>query len=902
MKCMKCGQEVMEGAVFCPYCGEKVAEWKAGEDRPIYQTDVKGMRKSGKLTVYRDRTEYSTSSVQKTVYDYSALVAVKKKLGVGTVLGVGLDHIEFITEDGSTESCPVNRKDVHEAYLRIQEAVGPYLAVRKERLLAQGIRYSFVSSTGLVGSGILNISGDRAELKTKSGQSKTVCYQDVKSVGITSGSLEFSLVDGSSKSFGVDREMQEEILDFVRSAVEPYIAERKRALLAQGIYFSCLSSLGPENGTLNIFNDRAEFVSRAGQVETVYFQNVRAARLFTEILELGLTDGTSRAFVVDKDIQDEILAFVRNGIQPYVLKRTEGFDASFGINERIEVNETRGVFHILRQEGNEISEECPLSDLVRCELTECGAPKSALGLLAGAAKAVGVQDKMGAPSADDIISYVGVELTVRTDQGIRAETVRFGDFSLGMSRTNKKYEPYFVEASKFIDYVGNNCPECELVLPAIPVKENEPAESAAVVTVSEGNPVGDTAAVSEVPSVVNTVSEMDQLGITKYIEGVSSFIDGCETPMTIAVQGSWGSGKSNLLKMVSDNLGGRYAGNRIWFNPCLLFQSDSEDPLPILVGKTLIRQLSGAENSASKDSAVKIAKGVIELLAGAIAPDSSAGQNLVEGLFRDGSAIPSEKLVDVFSRLVEKRVSGPEGKVIILINELDRLAPAKAVKLLEALRSFFDCEGCVFVAAVDYSFFQRGVRENPDMHLDEGQEKALFDEIFQMSFRVPVSGLQIKNYINDKLEHMGIHTEEEKELDFYTELIRHSVGGEPKNIDRLFNSFLLLKNMADKEMYENRIQRLMLFSLLCMQTRFHVVYEQLKRMKDQVTPELLSGLGGEESELTAHSGLNGEEKTKFRTFAQVFCDIIDTDRTADISQSECSVFARVLEFSSITSR
>lgn len=129
------------------------------------------------------------------------------------------------------------------------------------------------------------------------------------------------------------------------------------------------------------------------------------------------------------------------------------------------------------------------------------------------------------------------------------------------------------------------------------------------------------------------------------------------------------------------------------------------------------------------------------------------------------------------------------------------------------------------MAAVDYSFFQRGVRENPDMHLDEGQEKALFDEIFQMSFRVPVSGLQIKNYINDKLEHMGIHTEEERELDFYTELIRHSVGGEPKNIDRLFNSFLLLKNMADKEMYENRIQRLMLFSLLCMQTRFHVVYE-----------------------------------------------------------------------------
>lgn len=902
MKCRKCGQEVMEGAAFCPYCGEKVAEWNHGEDRPIYQTDVKGMRKSGRLAVYRDRTEYSTSSVQKTVYDYSALVAVKKKLGVGTVLGVGLDHIEFITEDGSTESCPVNRKDVHEAFLRIQEAVGPYLAQRKERLLAQGIRYSFVSSAGLAGSGILNISNDRAELKTKSGQSKTVFFQDVKSVGITSGSLEFSLVDGSSKSFGIDREMQEEILAFVRSAVEPYIAERKRTLLAQGIYFSCLSSYGPDNGVLNIFADRAEFTSRAGQAEIVCFQDVRAVRLFTEILELGLTDGTSRAFVVDKDIQEEVLEFVRNGIQPYVRKRTEGFDISFGINERIEVNEVRGVFHILRQEDREISKEYPLDGLVRCELTECGAPKSALGLLAGAAKAVGVQDKLGAPNADDIISYVGVELAVRTDQGMQAETVRFGDFSLGMSRENKKYEPYFAEASGFVDYVGDKCPACELVLPAIPVTENEQTKEVSEASGKEGDAGKAAVAVSEVSAAVSMPSEADQLGLTKYIDGVSSFIDGCETPMTIAVQGSWGSGKSNLLKMVSDSLGGRYAGNRIWFNPRQLFQSDSEDPLPVLVGKVLIRQLSGAENSASKDSAVKIAKGVIELLAGAIAPDSSAGQNLVEGLFRDGSAIPPEKLVDVFARLVEKKVSGPESKVIILINELDRLAPGKAVKLLEALRSYFDCEGCVFVAAVDYSFFQRGVRENPDMHLDEGQEKALFDEIFQMSFRVPVSGLQIKNYINDKLEHMGIRTGEEDELDFYTELIRRSVGSEPKNIDRLFNSFLLLKNMADREMYENRIQRLMLFSLLCMQTRFHAVYEQLKRMKDRVTPELLSGLVSEESEVTAHSGLNGEEKTKFRTFAQVFCDIIDTDRTADISQAECSVFARVLEFSSITAK
>ncbi len=83
MKCMKCGREIDNGVVFCPYCGEKTAgkEVSAGESGPIYTAEVKGLMKSGHLAVYRDRTELITSSVQKAVYDYSALVAVKKGAG-----------------------------------------------------------------------------------------------------------------------------------------------------------------------------------------------------------------------------------------------------------------------------------------------------------------------------------------------------------------------------------------------------------------------------------------------------------------------------------------------------------------------------------------------------------------------------------------------------------------------------------------------------------------------------------------------------------------------------------------------------------------------------------------------------------------------------------------------------
>ena len=153
MLCAKCGHELIEGTAFCPYCGEKVIRTEAGAEGPVYQTDVKGLLRSGKLIVYRDRTEFVTSSVQKAIFNYTG--PVKK----------GWDCIEFITEDGHTESCPAGRKTVHEAFLYVEQAVRPYLAQRKDQLMAQGVRYSFPSSQGFLNDGILNISAEQAEFR-----------------------------------------------------------------------------------------------------------------------------------------------------------------------------------------------------------------------------------------------------------------------------------------------------------------------------------------------------------------------------------------------------------------------------------------------------------------------------------------------------------------------------------------------------------------------------------------------------------------------------------------------------------------------------------------------------------------------------------------------------------------
>src|SRR5690606_8801444 len=49
-------------------------------------------------------------------------------------------------------------------------------------------------------------------------------------------------------------------------------------------------------------------------------------------------------------------------------------------------------------------------------------------------------------------------------------------------------------------------------------------------------------------------ADQDHLGIESYYAGLAGFIAGCPTPMTVALQGDWGTGKTSAMKMVQRRL------------------------------------------------------------------------------------------------------------------------------------------------------------------------------------------------------------------------------------------------------------------------------------------------------------------------------------------------------------
>ena len=52
------------------------------------------------------------------------------------------------------------------------------------------------------------------------------------------------------------------------------------------------------------------------------------------------------------------------------------------------------------------------------------------------------------------------------------------------------------------------------------------------------------------PALADVATSEDKLFHDGYVKGISKFIKECATPMTIAIQGDWGTGKTSLINLI----------------------------------------------------------------------------------------------------------------------------------------------------------------------------------------------------------------------------------------------------------------------------------------------------------------------------------------------------------------
>ena len=96
---------------------------------------------------------------------------------------------------------------------------------------------------------------------------------------------------------------------------------------------------------------------------------------------------------------------------------------------------------------------------------------------------------------------------------------------------------------------------------------------------------------SDIPTV------KDEFMIDKYILGLSNFITGCETPLTLAIQGDWGTGKTSIMYQVEEKLKEKSSSNSkrkiktIFFNTWQYSQFDMDKDLAVTLITDLIDEL-----------------------------------------------------------------------------------------------------------------------------------------------------------------------------------------------------------------------------------------------------------------------------------------------------------------------
>ena len=375
-----------------------------------------------------------------------------------------------------------------------------------------------------------------------------------------------------------------------------------------------------------------------------------------------------------------------------------------------------------------------------------------------------------------------------------------------------------------------------------------------------------TASVPDVPVFTQgnekfRATKHDTLDTYSYARALGEFIEKCDMPITVGVQGEWGSGKTSLLNMIEvflkgqeeENKRGKRATCTIKINTWehSLLRTPEETLLSII--REIIQEISqsnGRSDEATEGLGAKALHTLKEVGKGAIysAVTMTAGFKVAERMETAASNIAGqgEDSVKTDKNLIkELRLNlrelveaienddSPTKRFVIFVDDLDRLEPATAVQILELLKNVFDVPHTVFVLAIDYQVVVKGLKSKfgEPTEENEWEFRAFFEKIIQVPFLMPMAKYKLGNYIARLLDGIQYFSKTESknfehDKGVFTDIVKKTVGHNPRALKRLANSLSLIKLQSGEELKGYKDKQL-LFALICFQIGFPNIFELL---------------------------------------------------------------------------
>jgi len=272
--------------------------------------------------------------------------------------------------------------------------------------------------------------------------------------------------------------------------------------------------------------------------------------------------------------------------------------------------------------------------------------------------------------------------------------------------------------------------------------------------------------------------ERDLLDRKGRVESLCGLIQDLGAAAVLAVAGSFGSGKSVFLRMCAGHLrslGVRVAEFNAWH------QSHTQMPLVDLVAAV-------TSSTDFTEGAARSLREVAVRLAWRTA--SAATRGIVER--EDFRPAQDASRFDEWNQTEQRRrefheeldrIVAQDGRLVVLIDELDRCPPARALEILDVARHLFDVAGVVVVLGINEQELQHRVK----ILYGEGCEaEAYLRRFIDLTIYLPHPGANLAGFMNEAFATVGLSGRLQAGPDHYSgsvlELLADKTGMSARDI------------------------------------------------------------------------------------------------------------------------
>jgi formylglycine-generating enzyme required for sulfatase activity len=393
-------------------------------------------------------------------------------------------------------------------------------------------------------------------------------------------------------------------------------------------------------------------------------------------------------------------------------------------------------------------------------------------------------------------------------------------------------------------------------------------------------------------------TEHDRLNFSHYADVLAEVVLTADTPITIGIFGPWGSGKTSLMRLVAERLLARRSFTHRWARVVWFNAWQYERDQGALWRALLLRVLEGLENDQlSKSDAQqiedwrtrlytdvqrseagsvkidwpKLGKGALSLglsliptpgtfleVAQLLQGETGTLEDIISAFERERTEIYRRQLTLLeefqggFAHLVREYVWSRNGLLIIVIDDLDRCLPDRAVEVLEAIKLFLDVQGCVFFVGVDRDVIERVVRvQYADYMKSKGENdstmpiagQSYLEKIVQLPFHLPpLEDYQIAGFISQHDAQLPLGCRD---------ILASGLEPNPRVVKRTLNIFRLLLKLAEHRVADGTMEPVvpeLLAKMVVIQARYHDLYHDLLEYPNLIQDLELAAREGTEVE------------------------------------------------------